>query len=419
MQISFEGMEKKIKIVHYAKGRKGQVSRARAQMTASKDYAESFLVLSSRVDEPWEDQWSPEIMVRWFLTARSTLGRFKQEVATGVWLARQARSGRFDLLHIHENTGLVVGAVWALLCRSPLIFDTHDLFNPQVTESEKWIRRFCSWFKWEVLQGYVIKRSLCALHVSTGILDIYRHKFPSGRHELLWNLPSFLLADDEKEFCSKVGKETGRSEAVNDSVLRLKKGRNGHRENHEPLRLIYFGLLSSARISIQLIRTIASIPGVELTLAGRLYEDIDDAAEYAREFLRAVEELPVKWKGAYTNAILPNLLANIDLLIHPIPVVTENTRHALPNKFFESCASGKGLIYSNVFLDMGQLACEYGFGMPFDPLTPDSVVEVIQALLADRAKVDQMKINARMFIMNSCWSPKSYKNTLSEIYGRR
>lgn len=405
-------MERKIRVVHYAKGRKGQLSRVRAQMTASREFAESFLVLSSRVNEPWEDEWDSKTMVKWFLTAKTALGRLLQEIAIGIWLVRQTQRGQFDLLHIHENTGLIVGAVWALFSRSPLIFDTHDLFSPKITKSSKLISYLFKWIKWHVLQGYVIRHSHYVLHVSPGILEIYKKEFPKARHVLLWNLPAFLLEQKGGEIqTSQDGHSAGKkAEKLNNGKIAFDE------KNSKPLRIIYFGLLSSVRISVSLIRLIASIEGVELIIAGRLYEDIDDAKGYADEFHKAVQETRVRWLGAYTNAQLPSLLEEVDLLIHPIPVVNDNTRHALPNKFFESCANGKGLIYSNVFEDMGQIATEYGFGVAFDPENEESIRSVLEELRDHPEKVASMKQNAWKFIINSPYAPESYRKVVKSIY---
>ena len=396
----------RLQVVHYDKTRVSEGSRVRSQMAASGSYADGFLVLSAMKDEPWEPHWSPEVMVRHFVAAGGTLGRFCQEVAAGWWMAGEARKGRFDVLHAHHNTALIVALLWVMFSNKPLIFDSHDLFAPNQANRRSPVRRFCSWLKWGMLQRFVLSRALCGVHVSPGIVRIYRQLFPDTAHVLLWNLPAFAFSEN-------AAVAENRESRIPDPDLEKRTILSPR-----PLSLVYFGLLTSERITLALIRTISSIPGVEFSLYGRIYDQADDFEEYSTAFHKLLREVPVRWHGTYTTAQLPGILEQMDMLVHPIPVVSENNKHAMPNKLFEACYSGKAVLYSSVFQDMDELASKYGFGCSFDPSDGPSATRAIEKLAADPQLVENMKENALRFVHEGPWSAAAYRNRLAEIYGK-
>lgn len=404
-------IQKRVQIVHYDKTRFSETSRVRSQMAASDSYADSYLVLSAMKDEPWEPHWSSKVLVRHFLASQNTMGRFWQEFKIGFWLALEARKGRFDILHAHHNTALTVALVWIIVCGRPLVFDTHDLFSPRQNERRNLIRKFCLWFKWSVLQRPVLNRASVAVHVSPGIVNIYKKLYPRVRHVLLWNLPAFALDPGYSAQClqkyeaaQKISADTGKLEI-------LKPPGSG-----PPLKLVYFGLLSSSRITLDFIRMLASVPNIELSLYGRLYEEVDDFEEYSRGLSELVQAFPIRWPGAYKTSDLPAYLADSDMLVFPIAVETENNRHALPNKLFESCLNGVAVLCSNICVDIVDLAEEYGFGCGFDPLDQEAARISLEKLAGDRKLVESMKCGALRFACSPAWSPEAYKITLQKIY---
>lgn len=386
----------RLQVVHYDKTRPSEGSRVRSQMAASADYADSFLVLTSTKQEPWEPHWPVDVMVSRHIASRSTLGRLFQEIRIGFRLAAGARKNKYDLLHSHHNTGLVVALIWLLFCSKPVIFDSHDLFGPNIFKRNSWFRRFCSWFKWNVLQGWVLNKSLCGIHVSPGIVEIYKKRFPLARHEMLWNLPAFALSKELKE-----------PAAVSLSFTR---------KPWDSIKLIYFGLITSTRISLELIKAVSQIPGIELNLYGRIYDQADDFDQYSSDFRKLLGEIGVKWHGPYKTSELPAILSQCDLLLFPSPVSMENNKHALPNKLFESCWNGIGLVCSDVFQDLNLIAAKYGFGCSFDPLSMMSLRTTLERLVMDPEEVGRMKSNAAEFLKSGEWSANSYKTRLFEIY---
>ncbi len=371
-------------------------------MAASAAYADSFLVLAAELDEPWRPHWPARQMARHFVSNGGPIRRIAKEIFAGLWLARQRWRRRFDVLHTHQNTGLIVGVLWLLLTEAPLVFDSHDLFDTRPAGSRNLVRRIGNWIKWHILQKYVLTKATCALHVSPGFIEIYRREFPRGRHVLLWNIPSFSLSQPER-------KSPGVSAPPSSS---------GGTEP-PPLRLAYFGLLTSSRISPWFVRLVTSVPNVHLTLHGRFYEHEDDAATYREELENVIAELSgekVLWKGPYTNASVPAILEEADLLVFPMTQTNRNSIHALPNKFFETCAAGRGMIYSHILKDMDQLAIAYEFGAAFDPHDEPALRALLGKLAMDRAAVERMKENARRFFWEGSWSPAAYAAALETAY---
>lgn len=397
-------LKDKIKIVHYDKGRASEVSRVRSQFAASAAYADSFLVLAELGDTGASKLWPVHQLVRHFKSESSTVPRLLQEIKVGWWLASEAKKGRWEMLHAHQNTSLVVACVWLILCNKPLIFDTHDFISPAEIASSKITRRLSAYIKWNFLQKIVFSKAQCCIHVSPGIVAACEKLVPNANHRLIWNLPAYLL--DKPLIESTPG-------------LASNGLTSGPRKMHEirgDLRLVYFGLLDSTRFSIPMIDSICQIPGVTLLLYGRVYDQYsDDAAQYKKELREIVLKHNVLWEK-YTTSELPDILRGADLLFFPLKDTGPNATYALPNKLFEACSSSLGILYSKPLLDMHKILSSHKCGIAIDSDDIKSTKVAIELLRDDPEIVRSLKANAWKLMNDSDWTAGQYINNLKKIY---
>ena len=143
------------------------------------------------------------------------------------------------------------------------------------------------------------------------------------------------------------------------------------------------------------VDALAQLPSdVHLVLLGTGYAD---AAERARtlDLAGRVHRLP-----PVTPAAVNQLIAGADLAPILNFEVNANMRFAVPNRLFHSIAAGLPILYPPL-PEIRSLAERHGFGLEFNPLSPDSLADAVRGLRADqtaRADLARRSVEARSTI---------------------
>ena len=384
-----------LRILHFHPGEWTDATRMLAQCTALKGDAGAITIGYGDDSRPPAAVWAeflPSTIRRW--NAPGVLRyvvRFLQEIVLGFKLARLARAHEVDCLHGHHAHCLIPCAVFGLLSHRALVYDTHDM--PLHDECNQgygglvWaMRRF-------VIEPFVVRRARATLHVSQGIVEVYRRVYPSARHVLLRNLPPY-----------------------SDHAL-LRNSRVTEERAEARLKLVYFGNIYPERLPIGLMDAIASDESVALSIYGDLPGWVSGIDEYWRRFhvIMDASQGRISYKGRYTPRDVEDIVSAYHFAILPYELTSQNVRYCMPNKFYQALSAGLGLIVSGPS-EMSAVVSELGIGFWFR----DGDVGSFHATLEQaRAAVGRPGCREGVLRAGHVLIDRSlYRRTLLEAYGQ-
>lgn len=144
----------------------------------------------------------------------------------------------------------------------------------------------------------------------------------------------------------------------------------------EPATIAYVGGLTRARGIVQLVESLALMPGVRLLLCGRFASDGAEAACRSLPGWRQVEFLGHLDRAGVQSVLARAQVGIVTLLPEPNYLV------ALPVKMFEYMAAGVPVVASSIPLWQA-IVDAHRCGRCVDPADPTAVAGAVQALLAD------------------------------------
>jgi glycosyltransferase involved in cell wall biosynthesis len=254
------------------------------------------------------------------------------------------------LLHVHENRGLLVGAIWSILIRKPIIYETRDLVLHNIDGS---VRGYGLLDRLKRLAELIIVKSKNSLivHVSEPFLDIYTNVYKKPLRQVVI-----------KSICLGYAKV-----AI---------------PNNNSLNLVYFGRINQYRLPLSLLLFISNNKKINLTIWGHLSENC--STEFRKSFLDLTNRSGdgIRWMGPYAPNKLERCVKDEDFLLLPLDVNVENFSVCLPNKFYQAVDLGLPIITTNLGV-LGPIVKDYGIGL----VMPDDNWEFLLEV-ADRKNMD-------------------------------
>ncbi|MFC1650378.1 glycosyltransferase family 4 protein [Candidatus Latescibacterota bacterium] len=183
-------------------------------------------------------------------------------------------------------------------------------------------------------------------------------------------------------------------------------------EIHSPARIIFQGKMQAYRGLEKLILAFKHIEGGVLTMSG--YGPLAERLEA----LARIEKLSdkVMFTGRYNPKESTAILSGHDIGIITFEGMIPNNMYSSPNKLFEYAMSGLAIAASDLPFLAGVIK-KNEMGELFGEITPESIAETLNGMIADTERLKKFKINARaagvekfswkdQFLKNYPWKPE-------------
>ncbi|MFC1490167.1 glycosyltransferase [Candidatus Latescibacterota bacterium] len=161
-------------------------------------------------------------------------------------------------------------------------------------------------------------------------------------------------------------------------------------EIHSPVRIIFQGKMQAYRGLEKLMLAFKLIEGGVLTMSG-----YGPLAERLESLVR-IENLTdkVTFAGRYNSAESTAILSEHDIGIITYEGMIPNNMFSSPNKLFEYAMSGLAVAASDLPF-LAKVINENDMGALIGDITPESIAETLNAMIADSERLKTFKNNAR------------------------
>jgi glycosyltransferase involved in cell wall biosynthesis len=325
-----------------------------------------------------------------------TTSRFKRRVLLrALWLFLRSSlyllHTRADCYHALDLPALPACYIAACLHRKPLIFESYELPLSTLSKAEIDMgRRLLQALLAPVLRHII---PLCAgvIAVSPLIAREMSRRYPGANIIVVRNIPPYQAV-------------------IKSDLLRqhLRLGPQTH-------IALYQGHLQPDRGLDRLVRAARYLePGIMVVIMGKGTPELQEqlckliASEEVANRVRILPPVP------YEELLNWTASADIGLLLNP-PDYALNVRLCLPNKLFEFLMAGLPLLTSQLDAVTDILEA-HKIGQVISTLTPEGIGAAINAMLADRQVLEQMRRNALQAAQDQFYWEKEQQQLL-RLYG--
>jgi glycosyltransferase involved in cell wall biosynthesis len=311
------------------------------------------------------------------------------------------RNKRFDIVHAHDSSTLLLGWALSRIWKVPLIYDSHELwesvfeFEAALLQSSaaSWInirRKLWALDKAKQLETWLLRRCNALISVNDSLCRILSQKADN-------RIPYVVPVRNISSYYS----------------LPKKPERLFHKRfalPEEARILLYQGDIKQTRGIEQLLDMMEKLshPDVVLVLMGTVPEP-----DYKAHLLERIEASSRLQNRVFLKSRVPTdeLLqwtASADVGLAPILNARASYYYCLPNKLFEYIQAEIPCVTSN-FPEMKRIVEDYQVGLTFDPEQPATLLEQIERFLAEPQLARQYSLNARRAKMELCWEQEQRK----------
>ena len=278
---------------------------------------------------------------------------------------RRAVSGRYDVIHSHEEGGLI-GALLALALRVPHLYDMHSSLPQQLSNfafsRSRLIKRV-----FLAIERFMIRRSRVVIVICPSLEETVKAIEPAAQTVLIENAPG--SAEDEATPAAAAA--VRRSLNLGDAPMVLYTGTF---EAYQGLDLLFAAMAIVRR----------SRPDARLVLAGGRADQVTRAREQTRA--AGIEDITV-FAGERPAAEIPAYLLASDLLVSPRSRGT-NT----PLKIYQYLRSGKAIVATRLLTHTQVLSDDTAI---LTGVTPQDYADGIVAGLTDTTRAEAIGRRAR------------------------
>ena len=298
---------------------------------------------------------------------------------------REACREPAEVVLSHDLNTLPVAALAAWRLRARLLYDSHEVFAELPVHTPLARRR------WLAVERALLPRVESMWMSSPGHAEVFARNHGVPVPPVIVNVPS--LDPDP------------RAAGVPDlhAELSLAPG----------LRIaLYIGGVYPHRPLDVLLEAVAELKGCAMVIMG---PGLPGYQEQLRARARAlgVEER-ARIAPAVPIADVVRYAAAGDVGVIPFLNTSLNNFHGLPNKIFEYIAAGIPVVASD-FPQLRAVIDRYDVGRTYDPDRPGALAEVIREVLADPARLEQLRANATAAAAELNWEVESRR--LLELVG--
>lgn len=288
----------------------------------------------------------------------------------GQQLYERARQHKAFAYHGHDIFTAFVGLSVARVTGSHLVCDFHEWGSENVkwnAAEEQWQPYPTSWkMPMRAVERLALRRASAVITVCDSIADDMAKELGGGRRpSIIRNVPE--LAQEPTRQYPPLKEQLG---LADDTFVLLWQGGTGPTRMIEPI-----------------IESLAYAPGCTFVIRGPSLEIYGDAyVELARK--RGVDDRLVLLDAVPSRDVVA-AGRGADAGIWTLPDLCKNFRYALPNKIFEYLASGLPVLVAD-YPEARKVAVGQKVGLTFDPYSPQSIADAINALVADHEALARM-----------------------------
>lgn len=289
---------------------------------------------------------------------------------------------RPHVVHAHDVDALPIGWAIALICRSHLIYDAHELWADPAHASQ-----MPNWLFWGLrqIEKKLSRRAEDCITVSSSIANYMTANYHLKRIHVIRNVPERWVITHKMLLRDSLG-------ISKDKIVILYQGSIGGEAVHTLAKA--FRKVKGSAVLVYL----GNGPAI-LELQNKL-GDLGDKVLF-HPFVNS-EDLPL-----YTS--------DADIGVHPMADGYLNHQWALPNKFFEYIQAGLALVVSDL-PEMRKVVNKFMLGKTAPAGDANTLAEILQELVDNKKMLDQLKTHARLAAEQLNWGIE--KRKLHEIYKR-
>jgi glycosyltransferase involved in cell wall biosynthesis len=279
---------------------------------------------------------------------------------------RRALSGRYDVVHSHEEGGLI-GAILAMLLRVPHLYDMHSSL-PQQLSNFAFSRSRVIKSVFLAIERFMIRRSRVVIVICPSLEETVKAIEPGARTVLIENAPG----SSEDEATPAAAAAVRRSMHLDPSTPVVLY--TGTFEAYQGLDLLFAAMAIVRRAR----------PDARLVLAGGRVDQVTKAREQARA--AGIDDVTM-FAGERPASEIPAYLLAADLLVSPRSRGT-NT----PLKLYQYLRSGKAIVATRLLTHTQVLSDDTAI---LTEATPQEYAAGILAGLTDTARATRLGRQAR------------------------
>jgi glycosyltransferase involved in cell wall biosynthesis len=298
---------------------------------------------------------------RWLTKDRSTdveIMRIRSVVLINLNLFRAASAFAPEIVYANDLNTLVAAHMLHAIHGVPIVYDAHEVYPEQFAtrdRSETWHSFYTS------LEKQLIGAALGRFTVCDSIGEYFAAAYGAPGFVTTLNTPSLKHLPPE-------------------SIL--------DRRNATP-KLIYHGSYAAFRGLDEIVNAAVDIEGAQIVFRG-----IGDYETVLREHVeRTGVGDKVRFEPPVAVTELVESASVCDIGLNPFVNVCKNSEFAMPNKFFEYMMAGLALMSSDL-VEMRRLTDRLRVGRLFPDLSPRSVADSVNTLVADRDAIQTFRSNA-------------------------
>ncbi len=284
--------------------------------------------------------------------------RIRSVILINLNLFRAASAFAPEIVYANDLDTLIAAHMLHATRGVPIVYDAHEVYPEQFAigdRSETWHSFYTK------LEKQLIGAALGRLTVCDSIAEYFAAAYGAPGFVTILNTPSLNHLPPE-------------------SIL--------DRRNATP-KLIYHGSYAAFRGLDEIVNAAARIEGAQVVFRG--------IGAYETVLREQVERIGVGGKVSFEPPVAVTELVEsasvCDIGLNPFVNVCKNSEFAMPNKFFEYMMAGLALMSSDL-VEMRRLTDRLRVGRIFPDLSPRSVADSLNALVADRDAIQTFRSNA-------------------------
>ena len=295
-----------------------------------------------------------------------SLAKIPLDALLALTALRRALSGRYDVIHSHEEGGLI-GALLAMLLRVPHLYDMHSSL-PQQLSNFAFSRSRVITRVFLAIERFMIRRSRVVIVICPSLEETVKAIEPGARTVLIENAPGSAEDEATPEAAAAVRRSLGVGEKTPIVLY------TGTFEAYQGLDLLFAAMAIVKR----------SRPDARLVLAGGRGDQVAKARKQARA--AGIDEVTL-FAGERPASEIPAYLLASDLLVSSRSRGT-NT----PLKIYQYLRSGKAIVATRLLTHTQVLDDDTAI---LTGATPQEYADGILAGLADTARAAAIGVRAK------------------------
>ena len=287
---------------------------------------------------------------------------------------------RCDILHANDLDTLLPNVLTSRLKHRPLIYDSHEYF----TEVAELVNRPLVQRIWKRIERYCIPKVDHMFTVCDSIAALYQQEYHKPIH-VMRNIPPRQAFTDVRS----------RSE------LQLPE--------NKPILILQGTGINIHRGSEELVEAMQYLPQALLLIIGT--GDVIPILKQMSKDQGTTDRIIFLPRMPFNE--LYHYTANADIGFSLDKNISINHLYALPNKLFDFIRAEIPVIASPM-IEIANIIHHYNIGVVIDNIEARTIADAVNALLADQAKIKEMKQNLHIASEELCWENEA--ETLQKVY---